>query len=246
MKNQLQQMYDRVCMMYGRKDGDKLTSFPVYMMHSFYCLDKRWFARTIQMPFENIMVTVPQGYDEILKLTYHNYMIPVKKPASHDYPFYREQALMLTDNGKQPADSLEFEKMMSGGDEPEQQQRKKIILYHTNMAQFFIHPSHTVSKIKSVLRLFQDKSGILLWWRPTFFNEIGARFADKYFHKEYQEYLELVEDYKTRSLGIFDDTEDGRRAIRLSDAYYGDMGDFFEQYRESAKPIMIQNYDSAT
>lgn len=246
LKSQLQQMYDRVCMMYGRKDGDKLTSFPVHMMHSVYCLDKKWFAETMQMPFENITVTVPRGYDEILKLSYHNYMIPMMVKAAHDYPFYREQALLLTNGGKQPADTLDFDKKISGGDESGRQHKRKIILYHTNMEQFFVHPSLTVRKLKSVLQLFQNKPEILLWWRPTFFNQMGARFADRYCHKEYEEYLELVEDYKARDLGIFDDTDDSGRAVALSDAYYGDMDEFLEQFRATGRPIMIQNYDILT
>ena len=41
------------------------------------------------MPFENMMLNVSTGYDEILKVVYGgNYMIPVKGASNHDYPFY--------------------------------------------------------------------------------------------------------------------------------------------------------------
>ncbi len=44
---------------------------------------KEWYADTILMPFEDIQMPVPIGYDEILRNQYGDYMTPVKAPSLH-------------------------------------------------------------------------------------------------------------------------------------------------------------------
>jgi lipopolysaccharide cholinephosphotransferase len=57
-------------------------------------MPKAYFADSIDMPFENITIPVPVGYDEWLKLKYGDYMKPVRG-AGHDYPFYRRYEEIL-------------------------------------------------------------------------------------------------------------------------------------------------------
>lgn len=54
-------------------------------------LRKEWYADSIWMPFENIQIPVPVGYDPILTAIYGDYMIAKQNSASHDYPFYKHQ-----------------------------------------------------------------------------------------------------------------------------------------------------------
>ena len=56
----------------------------------------------------------------------------------------------------------------------------------------------------------------------------------------YQEYQEIVKNYKEEDWGIYDETADIDRAIVLSDAYYGDGSSVVELYKVTGKPIMIQ------
>ncbi len=51
---------------------------------------KEMYRETVLMPFENIMIPVPIGYDTILKTAYGDYMVPVYAP-NHEYPFYKKQ-----------------------------------------------------------------------------------------------------------------------------------------------------------
>lgn len=54
--------------------------------------DKNAVKELVWMPFENIEVPVPVGYDEILKCEYgEDYMTPINKGADHEYPFYQRQ-----------------------------------------------------------------------------------------------------------------------------------------------------------
>lgn len=44
---------------------------------------KELFEKTIYMPFEDIQIPVPVGYDEVLRLNYGDYMTPAKNPSGH-------------------------------------------------------------------------------------------------------------------------------------------------------------------
>lgn len=88
---QLMILMDRLSSLYHRDESDEVT-----VMHSYvngFCrrMKKEWFENVIWMPYENIEMPVPQGYDECLKTLYgKNYMIP-KQFKLHDYPFYARQ-----------------------------------------------------------------------------------------------------------------------------------------------------------
>ena len=57
-----------------------------------YVFDKSLFEKSLTVPFENITVKIPVGYDEILKKTYGDYMkLPPEKDrvATHEYTLYK-------------------------------------------------------------------------------------------------------------------------------------------------------------
>ena len=72
---------------YSEYDGQLADeySLPVVYPAVSYLIrrKKEWYANTIYMPFENIEVPVPSGYDSILKQQYGDYMKPVKAPSIH-------------------------------------------------------------------------------------------------------------------------------------------------------------------
>lgn len=45
--------------------------------------DKDWYSDTLYMPFEDISMPVPSGYDQILKKQYGDYMVPLQAPTYH-------------------------------------------------------------------------------------------------------------------------------------------------------------------
>lgn len=45
--------------------------------------DKHWYDDTLFLPFEDIKMPIPSGYDEILTKQYGDYMTPVKAPSYH-------------------------------------------------------------------------------------------------------------------------------------------------------------------
>ena len=47
-----------------------------------------WYKETLMLPFEDIEVPVPSGYNEILMTQYGDYMKPVKAPTMHGEVFF--------------------------------------------------------------------------------------------------------------------------------------------------------------
>ena len=54
-----------------------------------------WYEKTVDMPFENITVPVPVGYDELLHKKYGDYMKVVREGGGHNYPFFEAQKAEL-------------------------------------------------------------------------------------------------------------------------------------------------------
>ena len=97
IEQQLRILGDQLAMLYHEDEADELgivlsriTNRPNYHF------PKEYYAESIDKKFEDMVVPVPVGYDEILKLKYgEQYMIPNKEWLAHDYPFYKEQEKIL-------------------------------------------------------------------------------------------------------------------------------------------------------
>lgn len=83
---------EQVCTLYGEEDADevgiilkRITNRPNFHM------PKEYYAKAVELPFEQMMIPVPAGYDEILKLMYGDYMQMLNVGGGHEYPFYRGQ-----------------------------------------------------------------------------------------------------------------------------------------------------------
>lgn len=90
---QLWTLIDRIAAMYWDKENEAKKVSMIYMLakqpdlkfSSSWYKDKKW------VPFENITVPVPGGYEQILTVLYgKDYMTP-KQYEVHEYPFYKKQ-----------------------------------------------------------------------------------------------------------------------------------------------------------
>ena len=79
---------------YFRRFENLLRSYSISDNHFIACLgltddlnhferDKDWYQGTLNMPFEDILMPVPSGYDPILKKQYGDYMVPRQAPTYH-------------------------------------------------------------------------------------------------------------------------------------------------------------------
>lgn len=116
---------------------------------------------------------------------------------------------------------------------------KKIVFYNTSIGAFLQDSELMLGKIKDVLRIFyENKDEIALLWRP---HPLMEQTIESMRPELLGAYKTLVEGYREAGWGIYDDSADMERAVVLSDAYYGDHSSVVQVYKETGKPIMIQN-----
>lgn len=82
-------LIDEVIGMYGPKDGRMVTQGDCFVSRDNYFISAEAYSEMIEVPFENMMVPIPVGYDEILRVKYgDDYMTPMNTGAGHGYPYY--------------------------------------------------------------------------------------------------------------------------------------------------------------
>lgn len=121
---------------------------------------------------------------------------------------------------------------------------RKIILYNSTIAGFSAEGVNTdgryLAKLTTILTTFAYRNDVVLWWRP---HPFMLEHTERYLPKHTQLYKALVEGYKNKKFGIYDDTHDLHRAFAWSDAYYGDGGSLLPLYAFTGKPAMRSNKD---
>ena len=127
--------------------------------------------------------------------------------------------------------------------EREDGSRRKVVLYNTTLGAMLQDSEGMLVKIRNVLEVFRNQKEVVLLWRPhPLFRETLRSMRRKLL----DEYDEIIERYRKEAWGIFDDTADMYRAITVSDAYYGDTSSVVELYKQTGKPIMIQDIQIIT
>ncbi len=117
--------------------------------------------------------------------------------------------------------------------------QKKVILYNLSIAPFLQNREQVLKKMDNVFKFFREnQDNLVLLWRPhpLLLNTLDAMLP---WLKE--EYLKRVRQFKQESWGIYDETPDPNLAIALSDGYYGDQSSLVTFYRETRKPILLQD-----
>lgn len=118
---------------------------------------------------------------------------------------------------------------------------KKIVFYNTSIAVFLANEKKMLLKIADTLEFFYNsRDEITLLWRP---HPLMESTIHSYRPDLLPLYQSMVEDYRSLGWGIYDDSSDLNRAIMVSDCYYGDNSSVVQLYRQTGKPIMIQNVD---
>ena len=101
MAQQLRILADQLCMLYTREEAKELQFVTCRIFsRPYFHFPKERYDEMIYVPFENIEIPVPNGYQEMLEMMYgKEYMKPVQY-LSHEYPFYQEQEKMLKEQLK--------------------------------------------------------------------------------------------------------------------------------------------------
>ncbi|MCI8418867.1 MAG: hypothetical protein HFI33_15450 [Lachnospiraceae bacterium] len=118
---------------------------------------------------------------------------------------------------------------------------KKIIFYNTGVSALLRYEKKMLEKMKDVFKVFQEKQEeVALLWRP---HPLIKATIESMRPELWEEYEQLVKEYRSAGWGIYDDTPDMDRAIALCDAYYGDHSSLVRLCQEAGKPVMIQDVE---
>lgn len=118
---------------------------------------------------------------------------------------------------------------------------KKVVLYNTTVYAVLQHKERYLVKIRSVLSEFRNRKDAVLWWRP---HPLMEQTLASMHPKLAGMYRQIVEEYRSDSFGIYDDSVDVNRAVVYTDYYYGDGGSSVDTvFLATGKPVMVQNID---
>lgn len=118
---------------------------------------------------------------------------------------------------------------------------KKIVFYNTSINGLLHNDEKMLHKMRSVFEIFKDnKDNIALLWRP---HPLIQTTISSMRPQLWEQYQEIVRQYKEEGWGIYDDSADLDRAVVLSDAYYGDWSSVVKLCQKVGMPVMIQNAD---
>ena len=139
--------------------------------------------------------------------------------------------------GKVDADSLpqEWKKFLY----KENGEKKKAVIYHTTVSSIVQYGEAAIDKMRKVFEIFEEnKDKVALIWRPQSleFSSVGKNHPGLLHSFE-----ELVNEYKSKGYGIYDDNLREDAALGLSDAYYGDASPLSQKSRNLGHPVMIQD-----
>lgn len=85
--------------LYDSSASDEVTNLPRWSENIDYRFPKRCYEDIIYVPFENVDIALPVGYDELLRRKYgENYMKPIRAGSSHEYPYYDSFYEYLVEN----------------------------------------------------------------------------------------------------------------------------------------------------
>ena len=119
--------------------------------------------------------------------------------------------------------------------------KKKVILYNIGLVRMLEQNDAMLDKIENVLQKFRERQeDIALLWRP---HPLMPATIKSMRMELWARYEKIVDTYREDEWGIYDDTTDLERAIKLSDAYYGDPSSVIQLCKKVGMPVMLQNVD---
>lgn len=250
LNNQLATLYDQVCRSFEEEKSSSLTVFTRWLRKGYY-VEKELLAECIQMPFENLTLNIPKGYDVILKRLYGDYLVPQWRSSGHDYPYYKGQLERLgsyieeqdcvwkVEQGERG--ELEVGRNLSA-EWLEKISSRKIILYYTGPDALMRYSEFVADKLHHVFEAFKNDSDVTLWWFPCMLDNPKVSFVRQMSPQLVKDYHQMIEEYKREGFGILDLSGNRQRAVSIADAYYGDESELSRMFRQTGKCVVIQDY----
>lgn len=120
---------------------------------------------------------------------------------------------------------------------------RKIFLLNTHLNPIINETQKLLDKLHQIFELFREREEAALLWRP---HPLSIETAKSMNPQILDDYLRLIEEFKTLPNGVYDESSDVHRAIALSDAYIGDGSSLVTLYGVTGKPIYKFNIKADT
>ena len=117
---------------------------------------------------------------------------------------------------------------------------RKAVLFNTSISAMLEKDEQYLIKLRYVLETFRSRDDIVLWWRPH--PLVEATYSSMR-PQLFEDYKQIVADYKRKNFGIYDDTTNLHRALAWTDACYGDGGSIVSMCQIKGKPVMRSRVD---
>lgn len=245
LAKQLNILYDQIAGLFTEEESDYLTDFPGYF-RSGYIVKKEWFRRIERVPFENITIPIPMGYDGILRKSHGDYTIPIKGDSTHGDVYFRLQIKILADKldlmVKKEISVKEQCKLLSEIKKNVQKRQVKYIMVCNDTYETIANDTAVVKKMRSVFKEFEENENIRIWWRPSRIDLPEMCLVEKFLPQLVEEYRELVEEFINSDLGFLDPGVNIDYALDNCCAYYGVENRISRLFQLSDKPVMIMNF----
>lgn len=93
IKEQLYHLaFERLSEVYHENESDEVTMLAIWCnQNEHYKFPKSCFEQCIKVPFEQMQIEVPSGYEQLLQIKYGaGWMRPIRTCDSHAYPYFKE------------------------------------------------------------------------------------------------------------------------------------------------------------
>ena len=242
-------------MMYEEEESDHLVQYMDYFRNPWMKFPKEYFSEGYGAAFENFLLPIPCGYEQILRRIYGTYRVIKRKTGTHEYPYYARQLRSLrkkVHEAEMQAEEwgLVMPEVLSSLDgdmtllpewskqiKEESGEKKKIFLFANDISVFAAYGSQALNKLRNVLNAFEKvQDCITLWWRPA---RLMAEQLEKISPVLSEQYQRVLSDYKEGRWGMCDETDNIDRAVEWCDIYYGDMSAIIQPFQNAGKPVIL-------
>ena len=246
LNKQLNILYDQIAGLFTAEESDFLTDFPGYLRNG-YIVKKEWFERIERVPFENITIPIPMGYDSILRKSHGNYTIPIKGTSTHGDVYFRPQIKIFAEKleqiAKKEITEEEQVEVISEIRKSGEEKQIKYIMLCNDTCETIANDINVVAKLRSIFREFEKNEDFRIWWRPSRIDLPEMGIIGKFLPQLVGEYRELIDEFQTRNLGFLDSGVNIDYALENCCAYYGVENKISRLFQLSEKPVMIMNFE---
>lgn len=246
LSKQLNILYDQISALFTEEESEYVTDFPAFF-RTGYNIEKSCYKEFNRVPFENITIPIPNGYDKILRRTYSDYMVPRKGSSTHGELCFKKQIELFANELDRMAltefsEKYEAEFMKEISKKLVNEPKKKVIFLHNSTLETIANDTKVIGKLKKIFSYAKQNPDVLIWWRPSRIDLEQMNVVQKMLPQMCEEYKMLIDNFQSEEMGIFDPGISMRRVLEVCDAYYGDNNKISKVFQLVHKPVMIIDY----